>query len=152
MSRAFIGLGSNIGDRQYYLKKGVALIGEYVGEIVAMSSVEETLPVDFIEQPCFLNQIIIIETDLAPAELLSSLKSIEEQLGRIKRFPKGPREIDLDILLYDSIIYKDDLLEIPHREIKNRDFIIKHLVELDPSLIDPVTGVKYIDIEKKRHC
>jgi 2-amino-4-hydroxy-6-hydroxymethyldihydropteridine diphosphokinase len=71
MSRAFIGLGSNIGDRQYYLKKAVALIGEYVGEIVAMSSVEETLPVDFIEQPCFLNQIIIIETDLAPAELLS---------------------------------------------------------------------------------
>jgi len=144
MALVYIGLGSNIGERRDYLASAVRMIRERISpETLHESSVVETKAVDFTEQPDFLNQVILIETGFSPDELLEILKDIEIALGRVKRFEKGPREIDLDILLYDNIIMNTGILIIPHPEIRNREFIMDHLIELNPELRDPVTGEKF---------
>jgi 2-amino-4-hydroxy-6-hydroxymethyldihydropteridine diphosphokinase len=147
MAIAYIGLGSNLGDREKNIKEAITrLASSLPAVILKKSSIIETEPVDFKNQPRFLNQVIMIETPLAPHDLLHRLQQAETDLGRVKSFPKGPRSIDLDILLYDCVIMKTDDLTIPHPEIKNREFIMKHLIELDPDIIDPLTGKKYRDI------
>ncbi len=144
MALVYIGLGSNIGERENYLSSAIGLIKTKASAvIVAESSILETKAVDFTEQPDFLNQVVLIRTDLEPVKLLEVLKEIEKELGRVRRFSKGPREIDLDILLYDDLVVHGSELEIPHPEIKNRWFILKHLVELNPELREPATGEKY---------
>lgn len=144
MALVYIGLGSNMGERGDYLSGAVKLIKvKAYAEIIAESSILETKAVDFTDQPDFLNQVVLIRTDLEPAKLLEVLKGVEKDLGRVRRFSKGPREIDLDILLYDDLVLHSRALDIPHPEIKNRWFILKHLVELNPELRDPVSGEKY---------
>lgn len=144
MASVYIGLGSNVGDREKYLSSAVRMIMEKTSsELLTESSILETKAVDYIEQPDFLNQVILIKTQIPPDQLLQILKDIEKNLGRVKRFDKGPREIDLDILLYDDIIMNNSTLVIPHPEILKRDFVIVHLIELNPELRDPVTGEKY---------
>src|SRR5512141_2293148 len=107
MATVYIGLGSNLGDREKSLAEAVHRLASIPGiTIVKQSSVLETEPVDYLEQPRFLNSIIAIETNLTPGELLSRTKGIELELGRQKTIPKGPRTIDLDILLYDDIILR----------------------------------------------
>ena len=146
MPFVFIGLGTNLGNKKANMQKACdCLIGIEGIELVKKSSIEETEPVDFLEQPSFLNQIILIETSLKPEELLKHMQSIESGMGREKIIPKGPRIIDLDILLYDDLIQDTQDLKIPHPEIKNRQFILKHLLELNPDLIDPETGRGYKD-------
>ncbi len=152
MAYAYIGLGSNLGDRERYLSDAVTMIiKESSSKLVAESSILETKAVDFTEQPDFLNQVILVITSLTPVELLISLKGIEKRLGRMKRFSKGPREIDLDILLYDNLVIKSDVLIIPHPEILNRDFILQSLIELSPELTDPVTGGKYCEYREEKN-
>ena len=147
MAIVYLGLGSNIGDRKGYLEEAVLLIAkECNAVIIAESSIKETKPVDYKDQPDFLNQVIKIETELTPAELLSAVKKIEGGMGRLYRFSKGPREIDIDILLYDDAIINSDVLIIPHREILKRDFVVEHLIELDPDLIEPVSKKKYSEV------
>lgn len=144
MALAYIGLGSNLGNREKQLEKAIAAIASGLPAIILKkSSIIETEPVDYLDQPRFLNQVILIETDLRPHDLLRQLQKTEGDLGRTKSFPKGPRTIDLDILLYDNIIMKTDDLIIPHPEIKNREFVLKHLLELEPDIMDPATGKKY---------
>lgn len=144
MPLVYIGLGSNIGGRREYLASAIRMIKEKLSpDLLSESSVIETKAVDYTEQPDFLNQVISIKTQIPPETLLETLKEIEKTLGRVKRFDKGPREIDLDILLYDDLVMNNSSLVIPHPEIRNREFIIEHLVELNPELRDPVTGVKY---------
>ncbi len=144
MAHVFIGLGSNLGDRQVNLAEACRLLLSIKGiSLLKKSSIEETKPVDFLEQPDFLNQIIQIKTLIDPLELLNITKKIENGLGRVKTIPKGPRIIDLDILLYDDLIMNSPELTIPHPQIKNRKFILKHLIEIDPELADPVTGILY---------
>lgn len=144
MACVYIGLGSNVGDRGKYISSAVRMIMEKTSsDLLAESSILETKAVDYIEQPDFLNQVILIETRIPPDHLLEILKDIEKNLGRVKRFDKGPREIDLDILLYENIVMNNSTLIIPHPEILNRDFIMAHLIELNPELRDPVTGEKY---------
>ncbi|HNW29886.1 MAG TPA: 2-amino-4-hydroxy-6-hydroxymethyldihydropteridine diphosphokinase [Spirochaetota bacterium] len=144
MAIVYIGLGSNLGDREKNLKDAInALVSHPSIKLLKQSSILETEPVDYLDQPIFLNMIIVVETDLAPRELLETTGKTELELGRQKTIPKGPRTIDLDILLYDDIILNTGDLIIPHPEIKNRPFIIKHLVELDPELKDPITIVPY---------
>ncbi len=146
MAAAYIGLGSNLGDREGSLREAVHYLAARIPlRILKTSSILETDPVDFLDQPRFMNMIIHIETFLTPHELLHALKKAERELGRGKTFRKGPRTIDLDILLYDDIILNTADLVIPHPEIRNREFVVRHLVELDPELIDPVTGGKYRD-------
>jgi len=147
MAVVYIGLGSNMGDRAEYLRSAADNICVKCGaSILAESSIKETKAVDFQDQPDFLNQIIKIHTDLDPVTLLNSLKEVELEMGRIYRFSKGPREIDLDILLYNDLIMCESMLKIPHPEILKRDFILEHLVELDPELIDPVSKKKYSEV------
>lgn len=147
MAIVYAGLGSNLGNRAGYIALARDLIvSDAGGIIIAESSISETRPVDFVDQPMFINQIIKIETDADPESLLKSFKDIEKKLGRKKRFSKGPREIDIDILLYDNIIYNSENLVIPHAEILKRGFIIEHLVELDPELEDPLTHKKYREV------
>lgn len=147
MAVVYIGLGSNMGNRDENLKKAVDCILERSGtSLVAASSIKETKAVDFEDQPDFLNQVIKVRTELHPLELLSLLKVIESDLGRIYRFPKGPREIDLDILLYDDMIIEEEILKVPHPEILNRSFILEHLIELNSELADPVSKKKYSEV------
>ena len=152
MACVYIGLGSNLGDRANNIKFAKELLSQfYSADILNESCVEETDPVDFLKQPKFLNQVIQIKTEMNPLSLLKILKDIEQKLGREKTFLKGPRIIDMDILLYDSLIMETEELIIPHAEIRNRPFVMKHLLELDPHLEDPLTKVKYSRIyaEKK---
>ncbi len=144
MARVYIGLGTNLGDRAANLIKArLELLKNKDIGIIKESSIEETDPVDYTDQPRFLNQVILIRTETAPVELLRLLKAVEKKLGRKTSFPKGPRIIDLDILLYDDINMKTADLVIPHPEIRNRKFIIRHLLEIDPNIADPETGEKY---------
>jgi 2-amino-4-hydroxy-6-hydroxymethyldihydropteridine diphosphokinase len=144
MAIVYIGLGSNLGNREKHLTNAIQyLASHFPVTILNKSLIVETDPVDYLDQPRFLNQVIVIETSLTPHDLLSELKQAEADLGRTKSFPKGPRTIDLDILLYDDIMLKTDDLTIPPPDIKNRKFIIHHLIELDPELMDPETGKKY---------
>jgi len=147
VATVYIGLGSNIGDRNRYMEEALLLIAkECNASIIAKSGVKETKPVDYEDQPDFLNQVIKIKTELTPMDLLSALKKIESDVGRVYRFSKGPREIDIDILLYDDIIIDSDILKLPHPEIFKRDFILEHLLELDPHLIEPVSKKKYSEV------
>lgn len=147
MAVVYIGLGSNMGNRRENLQNAVVNIMKRTGAaILAQSSIKQTKAVGFVDQPDFLNQIIKTETDINPRDLLKILKEIETEMGRIYRFPKGPREIDLDILLYGSTIINEIDLKVPHPEILKRGFILEHLVELDPELADPVSKEKYSKI------
>ncbi len=147
MSVAYIGIGSNLGDRRNQLAMAVNLLAAHRDiRLLRQSSIIETDPVDYLDQPRFLNQVVVVKTVLGPRELLRTLKEAETGLGREKSIPRGPRAIDLDILLYDDIILETDDLSIPHPEITNRPFIMRHLAELDPELIDPVTGKLYRDM------
>jgi 2-amino-4-hydroxy-6-hydroxymethyldihydropteridine diphosphokinase len=144
MAIAYIGLGSNLGDREANLRNAATRMASLPGvSVFKKSSISETVPVDYLDQPRFLNQVIIIETTLSPPDLLAALKRCEAEMGREKSVPKGPRSIDLDILLYDNLILSTEELSIPHPEIKNRPFVMDHLTELHPGLIDPLTGKKY---------
>ncbi len=147
MAIVYIGLGSNVGDRAEYLRIAAEQILIKCGaSLIEESSIKETKAVDFEDQPDFLNQIIKISTDSNPVTLLNLLKEIEVEMGRIYRFSKGPREIDIDILLYNDSVINECILVIPHPEIMKRDFILEHLVELDPELIDPVSKKKYSEV------
>ena len=139
-TRAYVGLGSNVGDRLGNLRAAVrALDGHDSIAVVAASGVYETDPVG-PEQPDFLNALVEIETDLAAEELLRILREIESQLGRIVRERWGPREIDLDLLVYgDAHIETDDLV-VPHPQIATRAFVLVPLVEIAPVLDIPGVG------------
>ncbi len=146
MALIYIGLGANLGDRSTNIKNAKDELIRFSSiKIIKESAILETEPVDFMGQPRFLNQAILIQSDLTPLELLRNLKKIETKIGRKKTVPKGPRIIDMDILLYDDVIVDTEELKIPHEEIKNRRFVLEHLIEIDPDIADPLTGEKYID-------
>lgn len=147
MPPAYIGLGSNLGDREANLARTREMLGEAGGVIITgESGVEETDPVDYLDQPPFLNQVLRIRTDIAPMALLELLQGIERSLGRIRDVPKGPRTIDLDILLYGDSIIDTEILKIPHPQIRNRRFVLRQLLEIEPELRDPVTGAHYREV------
>ncbi|MBN2040168.1 MAG: 2-amino-4-hydroxy-6-hydroxymethyldihydropteridine diphosphokinase [Spirochaetes bacterium] len=150
MPQVYLGLGSNLGDRSLNLAEACQELGSTDGiEILKMSTVEETDPVDFLEQPDFFNQVILVRTNIKPLKLLKIAKSIEKKMGRKKTIPKGPRIIDIDILLYGDSVLESDTLTIPHPEIRNRDFVLKHLIEITPDLTDPATGKPYSEYYNK---
>lgn len=147
MARVFIGLGSNLGDRDGNLRRArEAMIASGQLRIIRESGILETDPLEFTAQPRFLNQVVAAETTLGPHALLSLLKTIERELGRTPGIPKGPRLIDLDILLYDDLVLQAPDLTIPHAAVTRRPFLIEHLVELEPDCADPVTGRPYREL------
>ncbi|MBN2802887.1 MAG: 2-amino-4-hydroxy-6-hydroxymethyldihydropteridine diphosphokinase [Deltaproteobacteria bacterium] len=145
-----IGIGTNLGDRANNIRQAVeALRNNSNITIVKSSEIIETEPWGNINQPSFLNSIIVVTTSLSPIELLNYLKSLESKSGRVKSEHWGPRIIDLDILLFGKRVVQDKKLVIPHKEITNRNFILKQLIDLDPELMEPVTNIRYVDYLKK---
>ncbi|HEY5160838.1 MAG TPA: 2-amino-4-hydroxy-6-hydroxymethyldihydropteridine diphosphokinase [Gaiellaceae bacterium] len=142
MTRAYVGLGANLGDREGMLRLALEkLAAEPSIELVAASTLRETEPEDFLDQPRFLNGAAAVETDLSPRQLLARLQLIECELGRRRAGPRfGPRVIDLDLLLYGSLAMSEAELEIPHPRLHLRRFALEPLIELDPELEIPGRG------------
>ena len=138
---AFVGIGSNLGDREGNLRQAVELLSAEDGiDVVAVSEIRETDPVGPVEQGPFLNGAVRIETDLAPRELLERLLAVEERLGRVRRERWGPRTIDLDLLLYGDDVVDEPGLTVPHPRLHERRFALEPLSDLAPSLEIPGKG------------
>ncbi len=136
MNTAFLGLGSNLGDRQRYLSEALRLLAADPAIVVARgSSVYESKPVGVIEQPDFLNLVAQIETTHAPLALLSSCLAVESALKRERRERWGPRFIDIDILVYGDLVQLDDRLVLPHPRMHERSFVLTPLAEIAPDLM-----------------
>ncbi len=141
MAIVYISLGSNLGDRLGFLKRAVAEIEESVRvSVEKLSPIYETQPVGFQDQSWFLNLVIEIQTSLDPGSLLESLLAIENQMGRKREVPSGPRNIDLDILLCEDGIVDTDRLVIPHPRMHHRKFVLAPLSEIAPGVRHPVLG------------
>ena len=136
MTVAYIGLGSNLGDREQTIRSAIAA----VQGVVAVSELRETDPVGVTEQPAFLNGAIAVETELSPRELLQSLLAVERELGRERGERWGPRTIDLDLLLYGTETVDEPGLTVPHPHLHERRFALEPLAELDPELVVPGRG------------
>lgn len=141
MSAVFVGFGSNKGDRLEYLRKAAASVGGIPGVVVkAVSSVYETQPRGLEEQPDFLNAALVAESGVPASDLANSLKALELSLGRTRSQRWGPREIDIDLLFYDGLVFESDSLTIPHPELHKRRFVLEPLRELDPDFVHPRLG------------
>ncbi|NLI95524.1 MAG: 2-amino-4-hydroxy-6-hydroxymethyldihydropteridine diphosphokinase [Synergistaceae bacterium] len=147
-TRAAIGLGSNLGDRLGNLRQAVARLREK-GTVLATSTVFETPPFGFTNQPRFLNAALILEIGESPPSILALLKTIEKEMGRKERERWGPREIDLDLLLIPDLVYEDESLKIPHPQIAERAFVLVPLAEIAPSWIHPVLGLEIIVLAER---
>lgn len=134
MSIAYLSIGSNQGDRYDFLKKATLELKNSGIEILCCSSVYETIPVGYVEQPDFLNAVLKVRLDYSPQQLLDIIHDIEKNLGRKRDKRWGPRTIDIDILLYDDLQVFDDDLIIPHPEMLNRAFVLKPLSEIAPEI------------------
>ena len=137
MPLAYIGIGSNLGDREFNCKQAIGLLRQKGITVRKESSLYETTPWGVRDQPLFLNMAIEIETDLKPFELLRTLKDIENEMGREETFLWGPRIIDLDILLYDNNIVDEKGLRIPHPHMQDREFVLRPLCEIAGDVIHP---------------
>lgn len=139
--KAFIGLGSNLGDREASLRQALEQLAQAPDTVVVRaSSLYDTEPVGVEDQPHFLNAVAQLETQLTPRQLLWNLMLIERRLGRVRTQRWGPRTIDLDLLIYEDAIIEDDDFQLPHPELAKRSFVLVPLVELEPMLTHPVTG------------
>jgi 2-amino-4-hydroxy-6-hydroxymethyldihydropteridine diphosphokinase len=139
MNTVFLGIGTNLGNRENNLGEAVSRIGEYIGKIVASSSVYETEPWGFQSRDEFLNMVVKVETSLAPSGLSERIHMIESSLGRIK----GERQyvsriIDIDILLYENLVIDEPDIKIPHPLMHERKFVLVPLRELAPEIVHPV--------------
>ena len=137
--KVYIGLGTNLGDRQANLQHAMDALTPKVS-VCKASSLYETAPWGFTNQPNFINQVLECETALTPLRLLNFLKKIEKDLGRVENFRYGPRLIDLDILFFDDLVMRTDRLEIPHPRLHERAFVLVPLAEISPDLVHPVLG------------
>lgn len=135
--RAILALGSNMGNRQEYLKRAIEELEKRCGRITKTSSILETKAYGYTEQDDFLNMALCLETELAPHELLAELNAIEADLGRVREIHWGPRTIDLDIIYYEDFIVEDERLTIPHADLHNRDFVLKPVCEIAGDYFDP---------------
>jgi 2-amino-4-hydroxy-6-hydroxymethyldihydropteridine diphosphokinase len=135
----FLGLGTNLGDREAYLNKALELVSKSIGQISSRSEIYETEPWGFKSENSFLNMVIRIHTKLKPADLIKKIHIIEDQLGRIRDSRKyASRTIDIDILLYSNQVINKANLKIPHPLIQDRRFVLVPLCEIAPDIIHPV--------------
>jgi 2-amino-4-hydroxy-6-hydroxymethyldihydropteridine diphosphokinase len=147
MPRVFLGLGSNIDDKERYITTAISLISE-ICTVKKKSHLYLTEPVGATNSDWFMNSVIEIETEMNPDALLSALQSIEQQLGRKKTVKNAPRTIDIDILLYDDVILKKKHLVIPHPLLQDRLFVLQPMMDIDPSVIHPVFGTSIRELIK----
>lgn len=135
----YLSLGSNLGDREANLREAIAELRQ-LGKITVVSSFYETEPVEFTEQPWFLNIAVELETELMPRQLLSATLKIERRMGRRRIQPKGPRLIDIDIVLFGNAVMNGANLVIPHPAMHQRKFVLIPLAEIAPEAKHPVLG------------
>lgn len=136
-----LSLGSNLGDRASSLQAALRALAAADGvTLVAYSHCYETEPIGFKDQPAFLNMAVEIETALSPLELLNTVKAMEAEIGRQKAGRWGPREIDIDIILWGNTEYASERLTLPHKEFRDRAFVLVPMAEIAPDAVDPVSG------------
>jgi 2-amino-4-hydroxy-6-hydroxymethyldihydropteridine diphosphokinase len=135
----YLGLGSNIGDREEHLRRAVEQLQGPDLRIVRLSPLYETEPVEYTQQPWFVNQVAEAETELFPMQLLARAARLERVMGRVRGIPKGPRVIDIDILFFGRAVVRTARLEIPHPRIAERRFVLAPLADLAADLRHPVT-------------
>ena len=138
MKTIYLSLGSNIGDRAKNIAKAIEALGARGVGVTKESSLYETEPVELREQAWFLNSVVKAEMDLMPQQLMRALLAIEREMGRTRRVPKGPRLIDMDILLFGSSVVRTPELEIPHPRMAERRFVLLPLAEIAPAARHPV--------------
>lgn len=145
--RAFVGLGSNLGEREALVRQALDELGALPDTtLILVSSLYDTEPVGEIEQPRFLNAVAMLDTELTARQLLWNLQRIEARLGRVRTQRWGPRTMDLDLLLYGDLVIEEADLQLPHPELGNRAFVLVPLVELDPLLTHPVSGLTAVQL------
>lgn len=151
MALAAIALGSNLGDRPAMLRNAVTALRE-LGKVTAVSKFHETAPVGVIDQPSFLNAAALLETELEPLALLHALLQIERAAGRDRSvgLPKGPRTLDLDLLLYGDSILSGPELTVPHPEMHLRRFVLEPLAEIAPNMQHPALGASIAALRDAR--
>jgi 2-amino-4-hydroxy-6-hydroxymethyldihydropteridine diphosphokinase len=150
MSKVLVGVGSNLGDREFLIRKAVEAMRDLPRTLVVrVSSLYDTDPVGEVDQPAFLNAVVWLETTLEPRELLWQLLLIEKRMGRVRSQRWGPRPIDLDLLFYDDETISEPDLTVPHPEAHRRGFVLLPLLELDPDFVHPSTGESIKKLIKK---
>jgi 2-amino-4-hydroxy-6-hydroxymethyldihydropteridine diphosphokinase len=146
MNRVYLALGSNLGDREQYIRSGIRSLGTQGIDIVRCASVYSTEPREVLDQPWFLNTALEANTDLVPAELLRVCLDIEKQNHRRRDTIKGPRTLDIDIIFYGDLIIRQPGLTIPHPSFSSRRFVLAPLAEIAPDFVDPVSGKTIRDL------
>ncbi|WP_213701003.1 MULTISPECIES: 2-amino-4-hydroxy-6-hydroxymethyldihydropteridine diphosphokinase [Aminobacterium] len=150
--RLALGIGSNVGDRMNNLRKAVQLLKEKGVVIIAKSDIFETAPMGVTDQPRFLNACIVIDTKFDLEELLSVVKSIEQEMGRVHRLRWGPREIDIDLLLLENgEVLDSSTLKVPHPEMHKRAFVLMPLAQIAPDWIHPLLKVSVKKLAEDIH-
>lgn len=139
--QVYLSLGSNMGDREAYLRQGIELLGKNsLIQVQQVADFLETEPYGGVEQDKFLNTAVKLRTLLTPKELLGRLHEIEDAAGRTREVHWGPRTLDMDILFYDKMVYEDDVLVLPHVDMENRYFVLEPLSRIAPNLRHPILG------------
>jgi 2-amino-4-hydroxy-6-hydroxymethyldihydropteridine diphosphokinase len=139
LATAYLALGANLGDRASTLREAVRRLAG-LGDVDAISSLYETDPVGYADQPPFLNAVLRLETDLAPANLMRALLDIEQDMGRRRTFRNAPRPLDLDILMIDNLVDDSPQLTLPHPRLHERAFVLVPFAEIAPAVQHPVLG------------
>ncbi len=145
MVDVYLGLGSNLGDREDNLRRAISLLSRRAS-LIALSSVYETKPWGYASQPAFLNVACLLETSLSAQDLLDLAQSVERDLGRVPSFRYGPRVIDVDILLYGDEVIETPRLQVPHPRLWQRSFALTPLAEIAPGLAHPILGTSIADL------
>lgn len=141
MVKAYLGLGSNIGNRELQLNEAIKILHDYQGiQVTQVSHIYETEPVGYTNQPKFLNLCIEIETELKPQSLLKCCLTTEQQLHRKREIRWGPRTLDIDILLFGDQIIEQDNLSVPHPRMKERSFVLIPLNDIATKQIEPISN------------
>ena len=136
----YVGLGSNLGDREANLREAMQRMDAAEIRVVRRSSIYETAPQELLDQPWFLNAVVEVQTDLFPLQLLACIRNVERDMGRRRVTPKGPRNIDIDILFYGRSVIHSAELETPHPRIAQRRFVLVPLAEIAPDFRHPLNG------------
>ena len=148
-SRIFLSLGSNLGDRKGHLTTGLKRLEKKGIKIQRRSSFYQTEPVEFVEQPTFLNLVCEVRTALDPEQLLQTCLTLEKELGRVREKVKGPRTIDIDILFYGRKVVQGPHLTIPHPRLYQRNFVLVPLEEIAPTFQDPSCGKSVRELRRR---
>ena len=143
-----LGLGSNLGDREAWLRRALAELESRDVKVVRESSLYETAPVGYLGQPDFLNQVCEVQWRQSPLHLLEACAGVENELGRQRQVDQGPRNIDIDILYYHDRIVRTRQIQVPHPRIAERAFVLVPLEELAPDFVDPLSGLSIREMRR----